>query len=138
MAEAVEATWAVFYTGDVGLSGKADEEVFAWAQQQSAVVVTFDEDFADGRSFPAQQHHGIVRLRVWPTAIEETEQAGRLLSKVTEAELTTSRIIVDRSRIRVRTRPEYVARPANHGACNVPKSVTVETAFGGGRHYSTG
>ncbi|MDL1888339.1 hypothetical protein FBQ96_01920 [Nitrospirales bacterium NOB] len=100
-------TWAVFHTGEVGLSGKADEEVFAWAQQQSAVVVTFDEDFADGRSFPAQRHHGIVRLRVWPTTIEETEQAlGRLLSEVTEAELTTSLIIVDRSRIRVRTRPQ--------------------------------
>ncbi|MCW5793406.1 MAG: DUF5615 family PIN-like protein [Nitrospira sp.] len=103
----MKPTWAVFHTGDVGLSGKPDEEVFAWAQQQSAVVVTFDEDFADGRSFPAQRHHGIVRLRVWPTTIEETEQAlGRLLSEVTEAELTTSLIIVDRSRIRVRTRPQ--------------------------------
>ena len=78
----LKPTWAVFHTGDVGLSGKADEEVFVWAQQQSAVVVTFDEDFADGRSFPAQRHHGIVRLRVWPTTIEETEQAlGRLLTR---------------------------------------------------------
>ncbi|ULA57932.1 MAG: hypothetical protein LZF60_10050 [Nitrospira sp.] len=51
------------------------------------------------------RHHSIVRLRVWPTMIEETEQAlGRLLSEVTEAELTTSLIIVDRSRIRVGTR----------------------------------
>ena len=99
----LKPTWAVFHTGDVGLSGKSDEEVFAWAQQQSAVVVTF----ADGRSFPAQRYHGIVRLRVWPTTIEETEQAlERLLSEVTEAELTTSLIIVDRSRIRVRTRPQ--------------------------------
>ena len=103
----LKPAWAVFHTGDVGLSGKSDEEVFAWAQQQTAVVVTCDEDFADGRSFPAQRHHGIVRLRVWPTTIEETEQAlGRLLSEVTEAELTTSLIIVDRSRIRVRTRPQ--------------------------------
>lgn len=99
--------WAVVHTRDVGLSGKADEEVFVWAQQQAAVIVTFDEDFADGRSFPAQRHHGIVRLRVWPTTIEETQQAlGRLVSEVTEDELTHSLIIVDRSRIRVRTRPQ--------------------------------
>ena len=103
----LKPTWAVFHTGDVGLSGKADEEVFVWAQQQAAVIVTFDEDFADGRSFPAQHHHGIVRLRVWPTTIEETQQAlGRLVGEVTEDELTHSLIIVDRSRIRVRTRPQ--------------------------------
>ncbi|CAE6694314.1 hypothetical protein NSPZN2_10379 [Nitrospira defluvii] len=48
-----------------------------------------------------------MRLRVWPTTIEETKQAlGRLLSEVAEAELTASLIIVDRSRIRVRTRPK--------------------------------
>ena len=66
----LKPTWAVFHTGDVGLSGKADETVFAWAQQQAAVIVTFDEDFANGRSFPAQRHHGIVRLRVWPTTMK--------------------------------------------------------------------
>ena len=102
----LKPTWAVFHTGDVGLSGKADEEVFVWAQQQAAVIVTFDEDFADGRSFSAQRHHGIVRLRVWPTTIEEAQQAlERLVGEVTEDELTHSLIIVDRSRIRVRTRP---------------------------------
>ncbi len=99
--------WAIFHTGDVGLSGKSDEEVFTWAQQQTAVVVTFDEDFADGRSFPSHRHHGIVRLRVLPTTIQATEQAlERLFSEVTEAELTTSLIIVDHYRIRVRTRPQ--------------------------------
>ena len=103
----LKPTWAVFHTGDVGLSGKADEEVFAWAQQQSAVVVTFDEDFADGRSFPAQRHYGIVRLRVWPTTIEETQQAlVRLISEVTEDELTASLIIVDRPRFVCSTRPQ--------------------------------
>lgn len=103
----LKPTWDVFHTGDVGLSGKADEAVFAWAQQQAAVIVTFDEDFADGRSFPAQRHHGIVRLRVWPTTVEETQQAlERLVGEVTEDELTHSLIIVDRSRIRVRTRPQ--------------------------------
>jgi hypothetical protein len=72
-----------------------------------ALIVSFDEDFADGRSFPARDHHGIVRLRVWPTTIEETEQAlARLFSEVSADELTGSLVIVDRSKIRVRSRPK--------------------------------
>ena len=71
------------------------------------ILISFDEDFADGRSFPALGHHGIVRLRVWPTTTGETEQAlERLLSEVSDAELTGSLVIVDRSRIRVRARPK--------------------------------
>jgi predicted nuclease of predicted toxin-antitoxin system len=103
--KAVKPTWTVFHTNDVGLSGKPDEEVFAWAQRTAAVIISFDEDFADGRSFSSQDHHGIVRLRVWPTTIEETEQAlERLVNEVAEDELTQALIIVDRTRIRVRPR----------------------------------
>jgi predicted nuclease of predicted toxin-antitoxin system len=57
---------------EVGLSGAVAEKVFAWAQQHQAVIVTFDEDFADQRSFPLGEHYGIIRLRIWPTTIEET------------------------------------------------------------------
>lgn len=37
--------WTIFHTSDVTLSGRPDEELFAWAQQQQAIIVTFDEDF---------------------------------------------------------------------------------------------
>ena len=101
----IRPTWAVHHTSDVELSGKSDEAVFSWAVQNKALIISFDEDFADGRSFPAREHHGIVRLRVWPTTIEETQQAlNRLLQEVTDDELMGSLVIVDRSRIRVRPR----------------------------------
>jgi predicted nuclease of predicted toxin-antitoxin system len=101
----LKPSWTVYHTSDVALSGKADEEVFEWAQRNGALIVSFDEDFADGRSFPARDHNGIVRLRVWPTTIEETEQAlARLFSEVSTDELIGSLVIVDRSRIRVRFR----------------------------------
>jgi len=65
----------------------------------------FDEDFADQRSFPVGGHCGVVRLRVWPTTIEETESARtRLLEEVTDDELSGSLVIIDRNRIRVRPR----------------------------------
>jgi len=99
--------WVVHHTSEVGLSGQSDQQVFTWAQENRALIISFDEDFADGRSFPAQEHHGIVRLRVWPTTIQETEQAlERLLREVSDDELSGSLVIVDRSRIRVRARPK--------------------------------
>ena len=65
--------------------------------------MTFDEDFADRRSFPLGKYAGIVRLRVWPTTIEETERAlRRLLWQVPDNELRGALVIIDRRRIRVR------------------------------------
>jgi len=98
-------SWDVHHAVDVGLSGNPDEELFRWAQGRGAVIITFDEDFADQRSFPVGSHCGVVRLRVWPTTIEETESAlTRLLEEVTDDELSGSLVIIDRNRIRIRPR----------------------------------
>lgn len=95
--------WIVHHAAEVGLAGKSDREVFAWAQEQRAVIVTFDEDFADQRSFQVGEHHGVVRLRVWPTTIEETQDAlERLLSEVPDHELSGALVIIGRTHIRVR------------------------------------
>ena len=107
---ALRPSWEVRHAIEVGLGGKNDREIFEWAQSQRAVIVTFDEDFADRRSFPVGEHHGVVRLRVWPTTIEETQAAlERLLAEVPEGELKGALVIVDRARIRVR--PREPSRP---------------------------
>lgn len=88
------------------LSGRPDEELFAWAQQQRALIITFDEDFADQRAFPLGSHAGIIRLHVWPTSIEETQRAlDRLLTEVADAELARALVIIDREAIRIRRGP---------------------------------
>ena len=46
------AQWTIYHTSDVALSGRPDEDIFAWAQRRQAVILTFDEDFVDQRSFP--------------------------------------------------------------------------------------
>jgi predicted nuclease of predicted toxin-antitoxin system len=95
--------WTVYHTSDTELSGRSDDVLFAWAQARQAIIVTFDEDFADQRSFPVGSHAGIIRLRVWPTTIEETQQAlGRLLTEVPDTELAHALVIVDREAIRIR------------------------------------
>jgi len=97
--------WNVRHAADVGLAVAPDSAVYAWAQEHGAAVVTFDEDFADRRSFPVGDHFGIVRLRVWPTTVEETTAAlRRLFDQVSEGELRGALVIVDRSSIRVRPR----------------------------------
>lgn len=59
--------------------------------------------------YPAGSHAGVVRLRVWPTTIENTESAlVRLFDSVKEQELPGSLVIIDEAKIRVR-------RSARHG-----------------------
>lgn len=102
----VRPSWAVRHATDVGLQGKMDREIFDWAQTRQALIITFNEDFADQRSFPIGDHHGIVRLRVWPTTVEETQVAlERLLAEVPDDDLKGALVVIDRARIRVRPSP---------------------------------
>ncbi len=95
--------WTIDHTSDVGLSGTPDDAIFAWAQTRQAIIITFDEVFADQRAFPLGAHAGIIRLRVWPTTIEETQHAlERLLLEVPDADLARALVIIDREAIRVR------------------------------------
>ena len=88
---------------DVGLQGATDDAIFQWAQSGLSIVITFDEDFADARMYPAGSHAGVVRLRVWPTTIENTETAlARLFDSVAEEDLQGSLVIIDEAKIRVR------------------------------------
>lgn len=99
--------WEVRHVNDVGLNGATDEAIFQWAQKDRSIVVTFDEDFADARMYPAGSHAGVIRLRVWPTTIENTEFAlERLFESVTDQDLMGALAIVDDLKIRVRRLPQ--------------------------------
>jgi len=67
--------WEIQHVNELGFQGKTDEFLYLWAQKNVAIIVTYDEDFADSRFYPLGHHHGIVRLRVWPTTIEQTQKA---------------------------------------------------------------
>jgi predicted nuclease of predicted toxin-antitoxin system len=98
--------WEVWHANLVGLAGRSDPDLFLWAQARRAIVVSYDEDFADARSFPLGAHCGIIRLRVWPTTVEQTNAAlHRIFSQVAESDLPRNLIIVDNQRIRLRRAP---------------------------------
>jgi predicted nuclease of predicted toxin-antitoxin system len=93
----------VDHVNDLGFAGKPDEFLYRWAQDHGSTIITFDEHFADARLHELGRHHGIVRLRVWPTTTEATISAlSRLLEKVPEDDWCISLIIVDNQKIRVR------------------------------------
>jgi len=48
---------------DVGLGGKSDDEVFAFAQAQGLALVTVDRDFTNILHFPTESHRGIFVAR---------------------------------------------------------------------------
>jgi predicted nuclease of predicted toxin-antitoxin system len=96
-------SWRIWHVKDLGFEGRSDDFLYRWAQQEKAIVITFDEDFADSRMYPLGMHHGVVRLRIWPTTIEKTIEAlTRLMDSLPQAEWIESLIIIDDKRIRVR------------------------------------
>ena len=100
--------WRTLHVNAIGLKGAPDEVVFQTAQTEGAIVLTFDEDFADTRMYPVGSHGGVIRLRVWPTSIEQTERAlARLLESVEDRDLVGSLVIVDDQRIRVRKHAQH-------------------------------
>jgi len=95
--------WVVHHVNELGFQGKPDHFLYKWAQENIAIVITYDEDFADSRMYPLGMHHGVIRLRVWPTTIENTKGAIiRLLVQVPEKDISSSLIIIDNHKIRVR------------------------------------
>jgi predicted nuclease of predicted toxin-antitoxin system len=101
--------WDIRHVYDLELVGATDAVLFRQAQQLRAVVITFDEDFADTRMYPAGTHAGVIRLRLWPTTNEELESAlDRLLESTADESISGSLIVIDQKRIRIR-------RSASHG-----------------------
>jgi predicted nuclease of predicted toxin-antitoxin system len=95
--------WEIQHVNTLGFQGKPDEFLYLWAQKNGAIIVTYDEDFADSRFYPLGHHHGIVRLRVWPTTIEKTRNAmERLIADLSPSNWRDCLIIIDNQKIRVR------------------------------------
>ena len=87
-----------------GLGGAADPTILQAATTENRVLVTFDLDFADVRSFPVGSHGGIVVFRLhdqrWAVLQEPVRHlvASGILERI-----RGGLAIVDEVRIRIRT-----------------------------------
>ena len=54
--------WNVCYVDDVGLLGRSDEEVLAFAWKEQRILLTYEFDFLDDSRFPFHRNPGLVVL----------------------------------------------------------------------------
>lgn len=89
---------------DHGLRGCPDDAVFAFAQEQKAVLFSGDKGFSNTLTFPLGTHHGIVILRFpneMPThMINETVR--RLLKNLSLHYYPGNLIIISPEKLRIR------------------------------------
>lgn len=97
----------VFDVRDHDLRGRSDEEVFRFAQEQEAVLITEDLGFGNLLRFPTGSHYGVVVGRFPSTTPCKTvvSEVVELFNKVTPADVAGALIIVALGQIRVR-RPQ--------------------------------
>ncbi len=89
---------------DYGLRGAADPDVFAFAKQQRAALLTGDLGFANLLAFPLGTHHGIIVAR-FPNELSTqriNEEILRGLMGIKDEEIQGSLIILEPGRIRIR------------------------------------
>ena len=98
-----KSLWEVSHVYDVGLESRPDSEVFAWAQANGCLIITFDTDFANSQDFPVGRHYGVIRLRLKYTTEEEAMKALEpIFDRVDQRTLRDRVIIFKNGRIRVR------------------------------------
>jgi predicted nuclease of predicted toxin-antitoxin system len=54
--------WNALYVAEVGLAGRSDEDVLAFAWKKDRILLTHDLDFLDDHKFPLHRNPGIVVL----------------------------------------------------------------------------
>lgn len=93
---------------DVGLRGHGDAEVFAYAQNLGAILVTADKGFANVLSFAPGTHSGLIVLRVpneLPTQ-QVNKELLRALADLADENLKGLLVIVEVGRTRIRRGPQ--------------------------------
>jgi len=89
---------------DCGLRGKGDKEVFAFAQQNGAVLITGDMGFSNITHFRIGSHAGIV-IAHYPNEMSPAEinkQIIEAFDHLTESDFKGNLIILDPGKIRIR------------------------------------
>lgn len=89
---------------DYGLRGKSDEEIFNFAQQEKAVIVTGDLGFGNLLKFPVGSHRGIL-IAHFPNEISTSELNNQIIKAfddLTEMDFKGNLVIIEPGKIRIR------------------------------------
>jgi predicted nuclease of predicted toxin-antitoxin system len=103
LVQALQALgWQAEHTQDVGLRGRPDRDVFAYAQRHDAAIITQDQDLADRRAYPPP-HPGIMLVQLpqpWPRPQKE-QRIAQALRGIGNSSLRDTLVIVGASQVLV-------------------------------------
>ena len=88
---------------DQGMVGCSDDHIASVCQMEERVIVTLDLDFSDIRSYPPEDHYGIIVMR--PTKHDREsilEVLTKVIPKLDDEPLKGKLWIVNRQAIRIR------------------------------------
>jgi predicted nuclease of predicted toxin-antitoxin system len=89
---------------DYGLRGKNDEEIFVFAQENNAALVTGDLGFGNLLHYPVGSHSGIV-IAHFPNEMSSSELSDQILKalmNLTEDDFKGNLIIIEPGKLRIR------------------------------------
>jgi len=89
---------------DCKLSGKSDEEVFKYAQNEKAVILTADRGFGNILRFPLGNHNGII-IANFPNEMSTVEMNSHLVRQIqslSEEKIIGGLVIIDSNKVRTR------------------------------------
>jgi predicted nuclease of predicted toxin-antitoxin system len=88
---------------EVGLEGKPDEDILAYATLHERVLITIDMDFSNIRHYPPKSHRGIIVAKIRPRNANAVHKVLEyLLNNIDTERLSKSLVIVDRNKYRIR------------------------------------
>lgn len=101
--ELVKVGHAAEHVYDLGMGGAKDPAVFAYAQAQSATIITGDKDFSNMRAYPPP-HAGIVVVEV-PDTLPPGARKRIILQQIATLAgqtLANALVIIEPGRVRIR------------------------------------
>src|SRR3990167_9048464 len=104
--------FTVFDVRDHGLRGRSDDQIFAFAQKQKAVLFSGDLGFSNTLVFPLGKHHGICVLRFPNEVSVQTikDEVMRLLSIFSYNDYVGNLIILAPGKVRLRRHKKETSR----------------------------
>jgi len=88
-------------TRTLGMQRMTDDKIFYYCQQHRIVIITYDEDFQNPLVMPNIPGYGVVRLNIYPTGLQQTQDAlQRLLDNYPVGTWEKASIVIDPHKIR--------------------------------------
>ena len=93
----------VLTASEVGLAGKPDEDILAYATLRERVLITIDMDFSNIRHYTPKSHKGIIVAKIRPRNADAVHNVLKhLLTNIEPDRLIQSLVIVDQKKYRIR------------------------------------